>query len=276
LKVSESWYYKWRHGDRSVRRARRRALAATVAWLFHQHDGTYGSPRITADLREAGWRVSKNTVAAVMAEQHLASRPRRRRRGLTRRDRAARIPPDLLRRRFTPPPQPDVTWVGDLTEIPNDEGRLYLADVLDLYSRRIVGFALGPRHDPELATAALQTAIAVRGGHVNGVVFHTDQGGEYTGDLFVQACGRAGITRSMGRAGSALDNAVAESFHSTLEFELLGRNHFINRQQARTTVASWIDEYNHTRRHSTIGGIAPAAYEQAHHNPVPAVLAEAA
>jgi putative transposase len=264
LKVSVSWFYKWRHGDVSLRRARRRALAATVAWLFRKHRGTYGSPRITADLRGLGWRVSKNTVAAVMAEQHLVARPRRRRRGTTKADAAARKAPDLIRRDFTPPGKPDMHWVGDLTDIPNEEGPLYLATVEDLYSRRIVGFALGEHHDPDLARAALCVAIAVRGGDVDGVVFHTDQGGEYTGAAFTAACRRAGVTQSMGRTGSALDNAAAESLNSTLQFELLAGRRFTSRAQARRAVAGWVDEYNQTRRHSTTGMLPPAVFERAH------------
>jgi transposase InsO family protein len=261
LGVSQAWLYKWRHGDASPRRARRRMLAVLVAQLFARHRGSYGSPRITADLKELGWRVSVNTVAAVMAELHLVARPRHRRRGLTRPDKAARKAPDLLRRDFTARPRPNQAWVGDLTEIPNDEGPFYLASILDLHSRRVVGFAQGAHHDAQLARAALSMAIVVRGGNVAGVIMHTDQGGEYTGAAFARACHRAGIRQSMGRTGSALDNAVAESFNSTLEFELLARNHFSTRAQARAAVAAWIEEYNTTRRHSTVGMLAPAVYE---------------
>ena len=207
--------------------------------------------------------MSVNTVAALMAEQHLAARRRKRRRSLTRPDQSARKAPDLLRRRFDPPTHPDLAWCGDLTEVPNDEGRFYLADVLDLHSRRCVGFAMGERHDAALAKAALCMAIALRGGQVAGVVFHTDQGGEYTGGLFTQACTTAGVRQSMGRTGSALDNAVAESFNSTLEFELLSQCHFTTRAQARAAVAAFIDEYNTTRRHSSAGGLAPVTYELA-------------
>ena len=121
----------------------------------------------------------------------------------------------------------------DRTEIPNEEGRFYLASVLDLHSRRCVGFALDTCHDAVLACAALRVAIAVRGGAVTGGGVHTDQGGEYTGDLFATACRRAGVTQSMGRTGSALDNAAAESFNSTLEFELLRGRRFATREQAR-------------------------------------------
>jgi putative transposase len=262
LGVSQAWFYKWRGGDVSVRRARRRALAALVAYLFRRHHGSYGSPRITADLKDLGWRVSENTVATLLREQGLAARRKRRRRSLTRPDRSARKAPDALRRDFRPPQLPDVRWCGDLTDIPNDEGRFYLATVLDLHSRRCLGFAMGAHHDAELARAALCMAIAVRGGAVAGVVFHTDQGGEYTAQLFAEACRRAGVTQSMGRTGSALDNAVSEAFHSTVEFELLRANHFATRKQARRTVAAWIDEYNTVRRHSTAGMLPPVDYER--------------
>jgi putative transposase len=136
--------------------------------------------------------------------------------------------------------------------------------VLDLHSRRCVGFAMSDHHDAELALAALCTAIAIRGGQVTGVVFHTDQGGEYTGALFAQACANAGITQSMGRTGSALDNAVSESFHSTLECELLAEHSpFASRAQARRAVVGYLEYYNHHRRHSTCGMLAPAVYEHA-------------
>jgi transposase InsO family protein len=263
LGVSQAWFYKWCHGDASVRRARRRALAAAIARLFAVHRGSYGSPRITADLREAGWRVSVNTVAVVMAELHLVARPKRRRRGLTRADAAARKAPDLIGRRFDAPATPNVAWVGDLTEIPTDEGPFYLASVLDLHSRRVVGFALGAHHDTALAKAALCMAIAVRGGNVTGVIFHSDRGGEYTGRVFSTACARAGVRQSMGRTGSALDNAAAESFNSTLQFELLAAHRFTSRTQARRAVAGWIDEYNRIRRHSTSQMLAPITFELA-------------
>lgn len=262
LGVSPAWLYKWLHGDGSLRRARRQALTVLVFALFHRHKGRYGSPRITDDLRALGWRVSVNTIAAIMAEQHLVGRPKHRRRNLTRQDTSARKAPDLLNRDFTPPVAPNVAWVGDLTEIPNEEGPFYLAAVLDLHSRRAVGFAMGAHHDAALATAALQVAVAVRGGDVTGVIFHSDQGGEYTGTLFRKACGRAGVRQSMGRTGSALDNAVAESFNSTLEFELLAdAGRFATQAQARSAVAAFIDEYNNDRRHSTAGRLPPAVYE---------------
>ena len=263
LGVSQSWFYKWKPGDVSLRRARRRVLAAAVAYLFRRHRGTYGSPRITADLKDLGWAVSVNTVAVLMREQDLVARRRRPRRGLTRACAAARKAPDLLGRDFTPPVRPNVAWVGDLTEIPNDEGVFYLATVEDLHSRRLIGFATSAHHDPVVAKAAVQMAIAVRGGRVDGVIFHSDQGGEYTAEVFAEACRAAGIRQSMGRTGSALDNAVAESFNSSLEFELLGVNHFTTRAGARRAVAGWIEEYNEVRRHSTNAMLSPVAFERA-------------
>jgi transposase-like protein len=153
LGVSQAWFYKWRTGDDSTQRHRRKALAATTAWLFTKHRGTYGSPRITADLHDMGWRVSENTVAKLMAEQGLVARRKRRRRGTTKPDKSARKAPDRLRRNFAPPAAPNVAWVGDLTEIPTDEGKLQLAAVLDLHSRRVPGFAMGIHHDAALARA---------------------------------------------------------------------------------------------------------------------------
>src|SRR3954467_6521333 len=155
-------------------------------------------------------------------------------------------------------------WYGDGTEIVTGEGKLYPASVLDVASRRIVGFALGEHHDAALAYAALAMAIAVRGGTeaVTGVIFHTDSGSEYTAGSFRTACARLGVRQSMGRVGSALDNAVIESWHSTLEFELRRDARFVTGAQARQEVAAWIDDYNHDRRHSVLGMRSPIAYEQ--------------
>ncbi len=261
LGVSQAWFYKWRHGDVSLRRKRRAALAAAIDYEFIRHKRRYGSPRITAELRDAGWKVSENTVAQLMREQHLVARLKRRRRSTTRRDAAARKAPDLIGRDFSLRDKPNQAWVGDLTDIPNDEGPLYLASVVDLHSRRIVGFALDTHHDARLARAALCMAVAVRGGEVAGVVLHTDQGGEYTASLFATACENTGVIQSMGRTGSALDNAAAESFHSTLEFELLRDVHFETRAQARQEVAGYLEEYNLERRHSSCAMHSPVAHE---------------
>ena len=265
LGVSQSWFYKWRDRPPTPRQERRVELDAAVKASFDDSGGTpgtYGSPRVFADLIEAGWKLSVNTVAASMARQGLQGRsPKRKRRSLTRPDKAAAPIPDLVRRDFTAEAV-DQRWCGDLTEIPTDEGKLYLATVLDLASRRLPGFALGERHDAPLARAALCMAAAVRGGQVGGVVFHSDKGGEYTGNVFADACAGLGTIQSMGRVGSALDNAASESFNSTLEHELLSRRHFATKDQARREVAAYIDNYNHRRRHSSCEMMPPVAYEQ--------------
>ena len=261
LGVSRSWFYKWKTGRLPPRAERRQRLRAEVKRLFIRHEGKYGSPRITADLREVGWRVSENTVAGLMREQRLVARRKRRRRSTTRPGRGRWRAPDLVRRDF-PAAKINQKWYGDGTEIPTGEGKLYLASVLDMGSRRAVGFALSEHHDAALAYGALAMAVAVRGGRVPGVILHTDQGSEYTAGAFQAACQRLSITQSMGRPGSALDNAVIESWHSTLEFELRRREHFATRAQARARVAAWIDEYNRDRRHSSPGMLSPLTYEQ--------------
>jgi len=262
LGVSRSWFYKHEDGGLPPRAARRALLAAEVRRLFAAHRGTYGSPRITADLREAGWQVSENTVAAVMAEQGLAARRKKRRKATTRPGRGRWRAPDLVRRDF-PAAQVNTRWYGDGTEICTGEGKLYLDSVLDMASRRVLGFALSEHHDAQLAYGALAMAVAVRGGAVPGVIFHTDQGSEYTAAVFRAACVRLGISQSMGRPGSALDNAVIESWHSTVEFELRRIEHFTTRAAARARVAAWIEDYNHNRRHSACGMMSPVAWELA-------------
>jgi transposase InsO family protein len=237
-------------------------LAAEVRRLFKAHRGTYGSPRITADLREAGWTVSKNTVAALMREQGLATRRKKRRRATTRPGKGRWRAPDLVKRDF-PAQAINTKWYGDGTEIPTGQGKLYLASVMDMASRRVLGFALGEHHDVQLAYSALVMAVAVRGGRVPGVIMHTDQGSEYTAGLVRQACARLGIAQSMGQPGSALDNAVIESWHSTLEFELRSLEHFTTRAAAQARVSARIEDYNTRRRHSALGLMSPVDYEQA-------------
>ena len=265
LGVSQSWFYKWaahaRAGTLPPRAARRARLAANVKRLFEAYDGKRGSPVITADLREDGWRVSENTVAALMREQHLAARPKRRRAATTRPGRGRWRAPDLVKRQF-PAARLNQKWYGDGTEIPTDEGKLYLASVMDAASRRIVGFTLSEHHDAAMAYGALAMALATRGGQAPGVIMHTDQGSEYTAKAFQAACQRTGIAQSMGRPGSALDNAVIEAWHSTLEFELRRVEHFTTRADARAKVAAWIEDYNTRRMHSACQMMPPARYEQ--------------
>jgi putative transposase len=262
LGVSRSWFYKWKDGTLSARAARRARLAVQVGRLFRAHRGTYGSPRITAGLREAGWKVSQNTVAAVMREQGLAARRKKKRKATTRPGRGRWRAPDLVRRDF-PAQKINTKWYGDGTEIPTGQGKLDLASVMDMASRRVLGFALGEHHDAQLAYNALVMAVAVRGGQVPGVIMHTDRGSEYTSARVRQACARPGISQSMGRPGSALDNAVIESWHSTLEFELRSVERFATKAAARARVNAWIEDYNQNRRHSALGMTSPVDYEQA-------------
>jgi len=190
------------------------------------------------------------------------ARRRTRRRCTTRPGRGRWRAPDRIRRQFHAQ-RVNQRWFGDGTEITTAEGTLQLASVLDVYSRRIVGFALDEHHDAALAYAALAMALAVRGGQVAGAVLHTDQGSEYTARTFRGACDRLGIVQSMGRPGSARDNAIIEAFHSMLEFELRSRETFATKAAVRARVAAWIDEYNTERRHSSIGMISPVDYELA-------------
>jgi putative transposase len=175
LGMSQAWFYKWQHGDPSTRHARREQLKIEIGRLFAAHKSRYGSPRITADLREEGWSVSVNTVAAIMAELGLRARAPRRRRQTTRPGRGRWRAPDLVGRHFAADTI-NRTWFGDGTEIVTEEGKLYLDSVLDLGSRRVIGFALSTHHDTDCAYGALAMAVAVRGGKdaVAGVIFHSD------------------------------------------------------------------------------------------------------
>ncbi|MEU8804942.1 IS3 family transposase [Spirillospora sp. NPDC048819] len=266
LGVSQSWFYKWRQriGVQAPtgRQRRRTELDTAVRRSFEASGGTYGSPRITDDLREQGWRVSENTVAARMAELGLAGRPGpRRRRSLTRQGRR-QAAPDLVRRNFNAV-APDLLWVGDVTQIDTDEGPLYLATVEDMFARRLLGFAMSPHHDADLTIASLQMAVATRGGDVDGVIFHSDRGSEYTASRHQAVCRRLGVTQSMGRVGCALDNAPAEAFNSTLKVEYVHRHRFATRAEARLKIATWITGfYNVRRRHSANDGLPPVVFEQ--------------
>jgi putative transposase len=263
LGLSQAWFYKWRKRGISAREQRRRRLDTAVLAIFRSRRGRDGSPRICARLRRAGWTVGKNTVAESMRRRHLVARAKRRCKGTTRPGKGRWRAPDHVHRDFTAS-APNVRWCGDGTEIPTGEGKLYLAAVSDLFSRRILGYAMSEHHDAALAVASLQMAAATRGGLVAGVVFHSDQGSEYTAELFQLACERMKVTQSMGRVGSALDNAAAEALFSSLEFELLRAcGTFVTRAAARRAVAAWVDDFNSERLHTAIGMCSPIEYEQA-------------
>jgi transposase InsO family protein len=275
LEISESWFYKWAarasgpgaaNGLHTNRDRRRDTMDRAVRVAFDKARGAHGSPRLVHDLRAEGWRVSEKTVADSMRRQGLVARQiRHRGRGLTRQDRTAPKFPDLLRRDFTAS-RPNQRWVGDMTEIPTATGKLYLATVIDLYSRRLLGAATGPAPDAELACAALAMAVAVRGGRDEirneELVFHTDRGSTYTANTFTRLCRELGVRQSMGRVGSCFDNAAAEAFFSSLEWEVLSRQQLPDPARAKSVVLDWCyGFYNQDRRHSSIGMMSPIDYE---------------
>lgn len=266
LGVSQSWLYKWLDRPATPRQQRRAAVDAEVARRFTDSRRTYGSPRIHADLVEAGWAISEKTVADSMRRQGLQGRKPKRCKGLTVQDKAAAKFPDLLRRDFTAP-APNVKWCGDITEIPTDEGKLYLATVLDLFSRKLLACPTSEHPNAALCADAIKIAAAARGGRdaINGVIFHTDRGSTYTAASFTLLCKeKLGIRQSMGRVGSCFDNAAAEAFFSTLEHEVLSRQNFATRAEARAFVVTWCYEfYNLKRRHSSAGMMSPINYETA-------------
>jgi putative transposase len=278
LGVSLAWFYKWLgratgpgavSGLHTPRDRRRDTIDRAVAVAFKKAGGLHGSPRLHADLLEDGWRVSEKTVADSMRRQGLVARRIKRRNGLTKQDKTAPKFPDLLKRNFTAD-RPNAKWVGDMTEIPTAAGKLYLATVIDLYSRRLLGAATGLHPDADLACAAIKMAVAARGGRdaiwlqdeSERVIFHSDRGSTYTASAFTKVCRQQGIRQSMGRVGSCFDNAAAEAFFSSLEWEVLSRHEFNNTRQAQAVVLDWCyGFYNHDRRHSTIGMMSPINYE---------------
>jgi putative transposase len=248
---------------------------AKIRTIHAESAGTYGSPRVTHELRRRGWRVNHKRVERLMAAHGLIGHRPRRRRGLTKADSATPPTPDLVGRLFDPD-QPDVAWCGDITYIPTDEGWLYLASVIDLASRHLLGWSMDNCHDAGLVVGALEAAAATRGRHrMDGTIFHTDRGGEYTSAACIDVCERLGLRRSMGRTGSCLDNAVAESFFATLKVELVDRCHYRTRAQARSSIFRWIAWYNLRRLHSTNGYLPPLEWEQQHRHvhPLPSTLA---
>lgn len=262
LDVSESWFYKWNDRPPTPRQQRREQLIGAIEQIFRDSGNTYGSPRVGDELREAGWRVSDNTIAAIMTENGWAARKVPKRRSLTRQGKRP-VARDLVRRQFTAV-APDVLWVGDVTEIPTAEGKLFLATVEDRFSGCLLGYATGAHHDAELTCAALRMAAVTRGGFdvVDGVIFHSDRGSEYTAAALGRLCRVFGVVQSMGRVGSALDNSPAEAFNSTLKVEFVHRHRFRTRAEAALRIVTWITGfYNPTRRHSLCGGMSPINYE---------------
>ncbi len=263
LKVSRSGYYDWKDRPLSKRDQENAALTRKIREV---HDGsrrTYGYPRVHAELKALGVRCSRKRVARLMRKAGLQGCIRGRRKRTTRRDLYATPAPDLLKRNFAAA-APNKIWTADITYIHTWEGFLYLAFILDIYSRRVVGWSMATHLRTELVVDALEMALWRRNPEV-GLVHHTDRGVQYTALSFGKKLEEAGIAASMGRVGSALDNAISESFVASLKSELLHEGHrFVSREAARTAVFDYIEGfYNRVRRHSSLGYLSPAEYEQA-------------
>jgi len=270
LGVARAGYYAWTSRPASARMLADQALTDQIRQIHARSRGTYGAPRVHAELRLGlDVHVGRKRVARLMRAAGLQGCHRRRLRGLTRRDPDAVPAPDLVERNFTPP-GPDRLWVADITQQRTDQGWLYLAVVLDGFSRRIVGWSMADHLRTELVLDALDMAIAQRQ-PAAGLIHHTDHGCQYTSVAFGRRLQRAGLVASMGTIGDALDNAVAESFFATLECELLDRYDWPTRQALRTAVFDFIEVfYNRQRRHSTLDYLTPVDYEHQRPSPAPA------
>lgn len=261
LEVSSSGYYAWRRRLISVRSRQDQALRRRITAIYDRSRQTYGSPRIHAELKEEGTAVSRKRIARLMREAGLAGVSRRKSFRTTRRDPAARPAPDLVDRKFAAT-GPNQLWVADMTYIPTMAGFLYLAVVLEVWSRKIVGWAMSSRLATQIVLDALAMAVEQRR-PAEGVIHHSDQGCQYTSIEFGKRCREAGVRPSMGSVGDCYDNAMCESFFATLECELLDRVRFADRAEAELAVFDFIEGfYNTHRRHSAIGNLAPVTFEQ--------------
>jgi len=261
LGVSPSGYYAWVKRPASARSLMDAALTAAIRTAHAGSKGTYGAPRLRIDLAEAGIRVSRKRVARLMRNAGLAGVSRRKSTVTTVRG-GARQAPDLVDRNFTAD-QPNMLWVADITYIPTWAGFLYLAVVLDAFSRRIVGWSMATTLHMQVVLDALNMALWQR--RPNGVIHHSDHGSQYTSIEFGKRCREAGVRPSMGSVGDAYDNAMAESFFATLECELLDRYRFKTQAEARMAVFEFIEGfYNPRRRHSSIRYLSPIDYERLH------------
>ena len=259
LEVSASGYYAWRRRMMSVRAREDEQLQQRIRTIHLLSRQTYGAPRIHAELQEEGTRIGRKRVARLMKASDLQGVSRRKRTVTTRRDRSARPAPDLVDRQFSAS-LPNVLWVADITYVPTWSGFLYLAVVLDVWSRKIVGWAMATHLRTSLVTAALNMAIARRS--PAGVIHHSDQGCQYTSIEFGKRCREAGVRPSMGSVGDCFDNAMCESFFATLECELIDRSTFRTHEDARDAIFDFIEGfYNRRRRHSALGQRSPVQFE---------------
>jgi len=263
LEVSTSGYYAWLKRSPSARARADRELTETIREIWKASDGTYGAPRVHAELAyHYGIGVGRKRVARLMAAAGIQGVSRRKWVRTTLADERSRPAPDLVQRQFTAT-APNQVWVADITFISTWEGWVYLAAVQDMWSRRIVGWALADHMRTELVQKALDMAIETRRPHR--VIHHSDQGSQYTSVAFGLASHEAGIVPSMGSVGDCYDNAMAESFFATLKTERVHRRSYKTRTEAITDVFTWIEgRYNTRRRHSSVNYLSPSEYEKRH------------
>jgi putative transposase len=265
LKVSRAAFYARRQGAPGPRAVRDGQLAARIAEVHRHSRGTYGAPRIHAVLQREGANCGRRRVARLMRAAGLQGRHRRRRQQTTITDPGAAVRPDLISREFQPDAAAlDTRWCGDITYIPTQEGWLYLAVVIDIASRRVVGWATADHLRTELVAKALRAACHRRR-PTQAVIFHSDRGCQYTSGAFAELASGLGVRLSVGRPGQCWDNALAESFFATLKGELLGDRPWPSRAAARSAIFEFIEGwYNQHRLHSSLGYRSPAAYEAAY------------
>lgn len=264
LKVSRSAYYQWRTQSPSPRHRQDAELGAHIATIHRESRGTYGVPRVQDQLRRDGVACGKQRVARLMAERGLTGRYKRRSKRTTLADPTARTTAaDLVQRAFRPTGDLNRVWVGDITYLRTWEGWCYLATVLDLASRRVVGFAMADHMRTSLITEALTMATTARR-PAPGLIFHSDRGSQYTSREFSQQLATNGMVQSLSRRHQCWDNAVAESFFATLKTELIYRQAWPTRTVVRRAVFEFIEVfYNRRRRHSSLGYCSPTDYERA-------------
>lgn len=263
LSVSRSGFYRWLKAlpARLARAAADAALASEIKQIHGEFDGTYGSPRVTAELRAGGRTVNRKRVERVMRAFGIVGLHLRKKVRTTVPEPSAAKAPDLIGRDFTAP-APNQRYVGDITYLPVGDGEfLYLATVLDLHSRRLAGWSIADHMRTELVADALRATAGTRG-NLDGTIFHSDHGSQYTSREFANLCTELGVRQSMGAIGSSADNAAAEAFNATLKRETLqGARRWPTPRAARLAVFRWITRYNTRRRHSTLGHLSPIDYE---------------